>query len=91
MDILDVFYNNDNSIDNEADVRNNVPAVDKNYGVICDRSNDSNHPPLPLESLPYNIIMPCIYSTNITNDVEVPQEKNICLISTFTNSDLLVN
>ena len=62
-----MFYNNDSSIDNEP-VRDTVINDDNKFGVICDRSDDANPLPILPESPPYNIIMPCIYSTHITND-----------------------
>ena len=65
-DVLDdpIFYSNDNSIGNEADVGNDgVPGDNDNYGVIYDRTDDSNPPSLPQEPN-----MPCVHSTTITND-----------------------
>ena len=58
MIILDthrVNNNNDNSIDNEADVGNNgVPDDNDNYVVIYDRTDAANPPPLPPESNNHN-------------------------------------
>ena len=61
-----VNNNNDNSIDNEDNVGNDGVTDDNdNYGVIYDRTDDVNPPSLPPEPN-----MPCIYSTNITQDGE---------------------
>ena len=58
-----VNNNNDNSIDNEADVGNDgVPDDNDNYVLIYDRTDDANPPPLPPESN-----MPCMHS--ITREV----------------------
>ena len=53
----------DNSIGNEADVGNDGVPDDDNYGVVYDRTDDTNPPSLPPESN-----LPCIHSTNIPSD-----------------------
>ena len=73
MDVLDdpIFCNNFNSINNKADIRNNVvPNVDNNYGVICDRSDDDNPPPLSPEPPVYTINLLYIHSI-IPNNGEI--------------------
>jgi len=72
-DGMDVFDDpdNGNSIDNGPNIENTVIVGDNKYGLICDRSDDANPLPLPPESSPYNIIMPCIHPTNITNNGSV--------------------
>ena len=42
----------------------------RKYGSICDKSDDINPPPLPLESPAYTINIPCIHS-NIPNNGEI--------------------
>ena len=51
-DVLDdpLFYNNGNSIGNEADAENDVVPDNDTYGVIYDRTDDKNPPSLPPES-----------------------------------------
>ena len=68
-----VLFHNDNasSINNEPYVGITVIDDDTKYGVTCDRSDDTNPLPLPLELSSYNIIMPYIHSTNTTNDGEI--------------------
>ena len=61
------FWDDVNESD-EDDVENTVIVGDNKYGVVCDRSDDANPLPLPPESSPYNIIMPCTHPTNITNN-----------------------
>ena len=65
-----MFYDYDSSIHSEPELRITVIDDDNKIGVICDRSDDAS-PLLSPESPPYNIIMPCIHSTNITNDGEI--------------------
>ena len=57
-DVLDnpLFHNNHSSVDNEADVGNNV-VPDTIYGELCDRSEDATPPPLPPEHPPQPSIM----------------------------------
>ena len=47
-----------------------VPDDSDKYGVIYDRSDDVNPPPLPLEPPAYAFNIPCIHS-NIPNDGEI--------------------
>ena len=62
-----------NGESNKPDVGDTAIDEDNIYGVICDRSDDADPlpPPPPPQSPPYNIIMPCIHSTNIPNDGEI--------------------
>ena len=50
--------------DDEADVGyDGVPGENDNYGLIYDRSDDINPPPLPPESPVYTTNIPCIHSS----------------------------
>ena len=55
-DVLDdpLFHSNHNSVDNGADVGNNV-VPDTIYGAIYDRNNAENPPPLLPESVDDNV------------------------------------
>ena len=56
-----------NNKDDEANIGyDGVPDDNDIYGVIYDRTDDANTPLLPSESN-----MPCIHSTNITNNGDI--------------------